>query len=91
MTPTALGPNANKLAIERCAQLMVDRAVLTYGTFGRTAAVAVRIAEGGLSADMAESVEWTRVAIAAIRSAPDCPWNDDEEIAGEILRRLKSR
>lgn len=91
MTTSTIGPNANKLAIERCAQLMVDRAVLTDGGFGRTAAVAARIADGGLGTDMAEAVEWTRVAIAAIRSAPDCTWTDDEEIAGEILRRLKSR
>lgn len=91
MTPPALGPNANKLAIERCAQLMVDRAVVADGVFGRTAALAARIADGGLSTDMAAAIDWTRTAIATIRSAPDCTWTDDEEIAEEILRRLKSR
>jgi hypothetical protein len=43
---------------------------------------------------MKEAEEWTKQAIELVRSAAEPnPWKDssDEEIAGEILRRLEER
>lgn len=73
---------------------MVDRAGHAGGPFGKTAAVAGRIAEGNgaaLKSDMREAFEWTKAAIVAVRSSPDCKWTTDEEIAGEIMRRVKMK
>jgi hypothetical protein len=37
-----------------------------------------------------EAAVWAQVAIAAVKSAPDNPWGDDDEaIAGEILWQMK--
>lgn len=89
---TTLGPNVKALLSERWSQLMVDRAGHAGGEFGKVSAVAARIAEGNgakFKSDMREAFEWTKAAIAAVRSAPDCPWKTDEDIAGEIVRRVK--
>jgi hypothetical protein len=91
---TPLGPNVKALLSERWSQLMVDRAGHAGGEFGKVAAVAARIAEGNgakLKSDMREAFEWTKAAIAAVRSAPDCKWTTDEEIAGEIVSRIYAK
>jgi hypothetical protein len=38
-----------------------------------------------------EATEWTFAGIDAVRAAPGCTWTTDEEIAGEILRRIGSK
>lgn len=91
---TPMGPNVKALLGERWAQLMTDRAGHAGGEFGKVAAVAARIAEGDgarLKSDMREAWEWAKAAITAVRSAPDCGWTTDEEIAGEIMRRIKEK
>jgi len=35
--------------------------------------------------------EWVREAIAVVRTAPDNPLGSDEEICGELLRRIEAR
>jgi len=91
---TPMGPNVKALLSERWAQLMTDRAGHAGGEFGKVAAVAARMAENNganLKSDMREAFEWVKAAIAAVRSAPDCMFTTDEEIAGEIVRRIKEK
>lgn len=91
---TPLGPNVKALLGERWSQLMCDRAGHAGGEFGKVAAVAARIAEGegrNLKSDMREAFEWTKAALAVVRSAPDNKFTTDEEIAGEILRLIKQK
>lgn len=91
---TPLGPNVKALLAERWSQLTTERAGHAGGEFGKVAAVAARIAEGGgssLKADMRDAFEWVKAAIATVRSAPNCPWTTDEEIAGEIVKRIKAK
>lgn len=91
---TPLGPNVKALLGERWAQLMVDRAGHADGEFGKAAAVAGRITENGgktMQADMREAWDWVKAAILAVRSAPDCSWTTDEEIAGQIMQSIKAK
>jgi len=91
---TILGPNVKRLLIERCAQLSVERSGDAGGPFGKAVAVAARLAGSqgnSLQSDLTDAFEWVQSAIAAVRSAPDCPWSSDEEIAGEILNRVALR
>lgn len=38
------------------------------------------------------ATEWVNQAISVVKTAPDNPWGDDDEaIAGEILRQVKER
>ncbi len=91
---TILGPNVKALLTERWAQLMTDRAGHAGGEFGKVSAIAARIAEGqgqNLKSDMREAFEWVKQVMTMVRSAPDNPWKTDEEIAGEIMRRIKAK
>jgi hypothetical protein len=39
-----------------------------------------------------DAVEWVFAAIDAVKSAPDNPYGDDDEaVAGEILRRIEEK
>lgn len=73
---------------------MIDRAGDAGGEFGKTAAVAARIAENGgenLKSDMREAFEWTCAVVKALRFAPDGNFKSDEEAAGVILARINLR
>lgn len=91
---TPLGPNVKALLIERASQLTVERAGSAGDDFGVACAVAGRIAEdmgSRFKSDMRDAFEWTKKAIALVRTAPDNTLNTDEEIAGEIIRRIRER
>lgn len=90
MTATKpLGPNMRKLAIRRAAILAVPP-----GTTNPTQAVVdVLVSPKRYAELMRSAVTWAREAVAVYRTAPDRdPGLDtDEEIAGEILRRIEER
>ena len=46
---------------------------------------------GRLTEIAKESTEWVRQALEVVKSAPNNPFSSDEEIAGEILRRVEER
>jgi hypothetical protein len=89
---TPLGPNVKRLLMERCSQLMVDRAGSAEG--GKVCAVAARLAENNgvnLKADMREAFAWVCEVMRVVRSSPDNPYKTDEEIAGELMRRIDAK
>lgn len=80
------GPNATRLIAMRMAALAVP--------VGGGVADAVRAitTPGRLQAYARQATEELANAIAAIKAAPDNPWgNDDEVIAGHLLRMANDR
>jgi hypothetical protein len=81
-----MGPNARKLLTIRMAQLAVpvgggfaDGAKFFTDTEHRKKIVA-------------EATDWTKQAIALVKTAPDNPYGDDDEaIAGMVLQKLEER
>jgi hypothetical protein len=85
-TPRKLGPN-----IKRLMAFKVARDAIPNG--GGFAAGMTLFTEPGRLAELSRAaLEWVDQAIAAMRSAPDNPYGDDEEtIAGVILAELDKR
>lgn len=106
-TTTAMGPNFKKLFIHHWSNLTVDRANKTpmglaaHGDFvdqlGLAVNVAARIAETGgesLKGDAKDALDWVNSALTIVRQAGgNNPWAtaSDEDICGEILRRIEIR
>lgn len=77
------GPNVKKLIVHKMSLDMVPSggglpdALAAFGKIGDHARVAT---------------DWVSQAIAAVKAAPGNPYGDDDEaIAGEILRRIEAR
>lgn len=85
---TPIGPNAKKLLSYRMAQLAIPD-----GTPHPIAAGARAILDPGRFAQLSrEAADWVQAAIAVVKTAPDNPYGeDDEAIAGELVRRLEDR
>lgn len=82
------GPNMKRLAVRK----MTNMAIPKDGT-ARDALEFLRDPQR-LHDTAKKATEWALLAVAAVREANDPnPWRnaDDEEIAGEILRRIKER
>ena len=76
-----MGPNEKRMVTCRMAQIMIPP---SDGLMDGMKALQSDIV--GVSR---EASAWVKEAIKVVRSAPDCPWKTDEEIAGEILKRMK--
>lgn len=74
----------DELIIQRASQLSVER----HGGFG---GIACAIADGTIRFVMKEAKEWTETALKVVRSAPDAHFENDEEVAKELLRRMYER
>jgi len=88
MEKDLLGPNLKKLAIHKCS----IEAIPPGG--GIAAGIKFLTEPGWLAKSLKEAISWARASILTIRQAPEPnPWKDasEEEIAGEILRRLKQK
>jgi len=85
--------NVKMLVIERMSQLMIDRnRKHSDGKFGLATAITADMDGGSISPDAKEAQEWVNTAIEAIRRAPGGDrFGSDEEIAGEILKRIEER
>lgn len=83
---TTLGPHVRKLICHRAAQLLIPPG-------GRLADLgAGLVLPARISNAAREAAEWAQAVIRAVKATPDNPWGDDDEaIAGEILRRLQQR
>lgn len=80
------GPKVNRLIIYK----MSCDAVPTGG--GIADAIAWLAKPGAIGTSAREAEKWVSEAIAAVKSAPDNKWSDDDEaIAGEILARISER
>lgn len=81
-----MGPNVKRLIVRRMSQLMVPAG----------AALAAGIRElttpGNIAKRCREATAWVEEAIDVVKTAPDNPYgNDDEAIAGEILKQIEKR
>jgi len=80
------GPNVKKLIIHRMAMVIVpsDGGVINVIEVFKDADRLTRTAR--------EATAWVKEAIAAVKAARDNPYGDDDEaIAGEILRQIKKK
>lgn len=64
------------------------RDAIPDGSVGFAAGVSFLSNPELIKATAKEATEWVFVAIDAVRSAPNCEWTTDEEIAGEILKKI---
>lgn len=86
-----LGPNVRRLVATRASQLIVERAHAQHGGAG-VGEVAQGIVDGTLGLCLREAQTWVTTALALVRSAPGGEaWPTDEDVAGEILRKLEER
>ncbi len=79
------GPNVKKLICTRMAQLAVPRG----GGIGH--AIGFLCSPSRMKASAREATEWAFAAIDAVKTAPDCQSDDDEQIAAAILDAVKQR
>ena len=81
-----MGPNVKKLVTHKAS---LDAVPAGSGLGG---ALSVLTTPGRLQQVLRDAAEWVNQAIAVVKTAPDNPYgNDDEAIAGEILRQLEER
>lgn len=84
------GPNVKKLIIRKMSLLMVPAS--TPKGKGMEMAVNALRKPGNIGATAREATAWVEAALEAVRSAPDNPYGDDDEaIAGEILRQIEEK
>ena len=88
---TPIGPNVRRLIAERAAAITVNRATKNRAGSDMFCAVLAQIATpGALKQDYYDACVWVKAALAAARRAPGAEqWPTDEDMAGEVLRRLK--
>lgn len=79
------GPNVKKLIAHRMSQQIVPPGG------GLADAIGAMVEPGKLLAVSREATTWVEAAIQAVKSAPDCRFEDDEAIAGEILSKISER
>jgi hypothetical protein len=81
------GPNVKKLIVRKMALLIVPRGSNTG--LGDV----VDVLKGGRLGDVArEATDWVEAALRAVKSASGNPYGDDDEaIAGEILRGIDKK
>lgn len=81
-----IGPNVRKLICHRMSSIIVPP------NGGPKDVFEAITTPNRLTQVARESTEWVEQAFAAVKSAPNNPFgNDDEAIAGEILRRIEER
>lgn len=80
-----MGPNEKRLIVTRMSSIAVPPGG------GVVSALSFLSSAEKMRAGAAEAAEWVREAISVVRSAPDNIWETDEEICGEILRRIAER
>ncbi len=84
-----LGPNVKRLAIEFASYVIIPPG---SGSNPMELALSALTDGAQLSAAMQAGLARVDQAVALVKAAPDNPYGDDEEaIAGEILRRLDAR
>jgi hypothetical protein len=79
------GPNVKRLIVHK----MSRDAVPPGGGVGN--AIGFLSDPKKIAAGARAATEWVEAAIAAVRAAPGCTFTTDEEIAGEILRKIAER
>lgn len=78
------GPNVTKLIAHKMSLIMVPTGV--ENAFAATLSNLTK--PGGISDAATQAAEWVKNALAAVKAAPDNLFGDDDEaIAGEILRK----
>jgi len=88
MTDRKIGPNLKKLMIRKMARDAVPPG--TGNPMG--AAIESMSDKGRMIALLREALVWCDEAISVMRSAPDNPYGDDEEvIAGAILAEIEKK
>ena len=79
-----LGPNVRKLMIHWASRLMVPAGGGIHDAIGCLTNPSL------LKAKMREALDKTMTALDAVKAAPDSTFGDDDEsIAGEILKRIE--
>lgn len=81
-----IGPNVRKLICHRMSSIIVPP------NGGPKDVFEAITTPNRLTQVARESTEWVEQVFAAVKSAPNNPFGDDDEaIAGEILRRIEER
>lgn len=91
---TPLGPNVKRLICERAAQLQVESAKSKYGACGVGEVAALLVDDGvdGLQAKMRDAFDWVAASLDLVRqSVGSEQFPTDEDVAAEILQRIKER
>ena len=84
-TETPIGPNVKRLISMRMAMLAIPAGTKDPLMAG----IHTILDQQKWRLVVKSAVQWVQEAIAAVRSAPDNSYGDDETIAGEILRRIE--
>lgn len=82
-----MGPNVKRLIVHKLVMLMIPPGSKDPLADGVTALT--KLGDSGMAK---QATEWVEQAISAVKTAPDNPYGDDDEaIAGEIMRRVDER
>lgn len=89
-----LGPNVKRLIYERAAQAQLEAARVKYGECGieEMAQFLVDGGASGLKDNLWSAFQWVAKVLDILRkSSGSEQWPTDEDMAAEILRRIKNR
>ncbi len=88
MSTERIGPNVKRLIVHKMSLLAIPvgsgKDSLPFGLQALTN-------RGKFASIAAEAGDWVRQAIAVMKTAPDNPYETDEEIAGAILQGIEER
>ncbi len=83
-----IGPNVKKLMIHK---MSLDAVPPGCGD-GFASAIDYLLSPEKHRASARAALEWVRLALVAVKSAPDNPYGEDDEvIAGELLKQIEER
>lgn len=85
---TKIGPNVKRLIVYRMSLLAIP---VGSGKDSFSRGLEALTSRGKFSSIAAEASDWVQKAIAVMKTAPDNPYKDDEEIAGAILAGIEAR
>lgn len=81
-----MGPNVKKLLIRRMTVILVPPG----GVITPLHAALVALTDPDKMESAAKvAYEWVQAALAAVKAAPDNPYEDDEAIAAAVLTKLE--
>jgi len=84
-----IGPNVRRLIARKMALLAIPAG---SGKDSFTKGLDVITNRGKFSSIASEASAWVQAVIATMKTAPDNPYGDDDEaIAGEILKEIEQR
>lgn len=85
---TTIGPKMKELIVARMALVAIPAG---SGNKSFDLGLDALITPGKTARIFREASDWAKTTIAALRAHTECPFDNDEDVAADILKTLKER